>query len=482
MARYDADDIISTLNRLVEEGEFKDWQDRADIPAVSGKPEQTEYTDAVYKSKILKYIALNKVTNSQMVIDWSNVQKDLKDGPTESTLRKIIVLGANLRGLEGTAAEPATDLTKVTFPPGATEAATADTKKIVVGAVVSAQQLDATPSTQASNETDDETTQAKAIGFLCCTLIRLINRTPESYLRALPQIKMSFGKFYGEQSVTVSSFAPSMQALSAIATGLSTYRHCANTISLWLATAEAEVSKSSRNFGLFRYLLFQHCEMVGMQLYKLTMQILAALPEMNPAEFLESVRVNDSKKGISTIYKIVRELDNPSRNPKTYYWKYAKLVDSTFFLNLSMSRNLLLGYVLALIMNDQGLVTGNEYSNPKNIKALEAVQGVMKQRAETLADNFSKIYRVLEEERGTGLGLAAQMMKGKPLSASRETQKRGADAPATSTKRAKSGNQPPAATTTPPTETEPSAEDMELEGETEAQKATRLAVQTGPKL
>ncbi|UTQ50619.1 MAG: nucleocapsid [Tomato alphanucleorhabdovirus 1] len=407
--------VNDALTLLNNEAKYAEWDSRDHIPSTGGKPTQTEYSLPDYLSKITSLYDLGHMESVDISAEFIKLMDSIeKSTLTETEIALIFRIAFQIKNIERSSDRLLSNAKQ--YPDGKSNIikSALDNVKLsgedqqTAAASITIPAGGVAPQPKPSLNTDDVAVSGP---YICMALLRLVAKTVESFQRSLPTLKSSFGRFYGFQSQAVNSFAPPTQSLMQIIQGLDTYTAASQTLSWMLGQAETTIPRSDKNHGFMRYLIYQHAEMRGMQVYKMLLTTLAGLPAITPAKFLRAIEIPDAVTTIKTIVDIVQKLDLPPERVTDHHWKYAKYVDQSYFVNLSASRNTKFIYLIACIMEKEGLVTGPSYANPKNIKVLEAIKNNPSTSAyfEKMADNFHLVYEGMESLSGEGVGVVMRM-------------------------------------------------------------------------
>ncbi|ADE45268.1 nucleocapsid protein [Potato yellow dwarf virus] len=417
--------------------EYEDWNSRDDIPAADGKLVQIEYSDADFWSKLTTIYSLDDLGPSDLVAAWTRIRESIDNSTiSESIIGEIFRVAAHIKKVE----DKTSRIIGSFAPPTARGVVTKtglDTAPIVFGQSVTVGADITVQNTAPTVRTTDAGDAVVSAPYLCMALLRLMTKPVESFNRSLTTIRTSYGRFYGMQSAEVTNFSAPLNSLQQLSTGLDTYPTCNSTMAWMMGFAEGSILRNNKNHGFMRFLIFQHAEMRGMQIYKMILTALAGLPAITPAQFLRAIEIPDAVKAIKTVMKIATTLDKPGRQDPTYWWKYGKYIEPSYFVDLSVGRNTKFAYLMACILNEMSLINGPEYANPKNIKALESIKNNIEltNYYEGLSRNFSILYRSLETESGIGIGIAMQM-GGAPAPKARAQKRANEEAPPAAQKRA----------------------------------------------
>ncbi|WIM49645.1 nucleocapsid [Babaco nucleorhabdovirus 1] len=390
---------------------YEDWGSRDAIPSADGKLVQVEYSDADFWSKLKVIYNLGELTSGDLVSTWTTIKDSIdKSTISEVTIGQMFRVASHVRAVEDKKVRIIPDFT----PPADKQIGVKtglDAAPIVIGQTSAAGTTISVGAPSGPSQATNAEDASVAAPYLCMALLRLMTKPVESFTRSLASIKTSFGRFYGMQSSLVTDFVAPINSLQQLSTGLDTYPTCNSTMAWIMGFVEQSVPKNNKNHGFLRYLIFQHAEMRGMQIYKMILTALVGLPAITPAQFLRAVETPDAVKAIHTVMIVATVHDNPKRQTPSYWWKYGKYVEPAYFVDLSVGRNAKFGFFLACILNEMGLVTGPDYANPKNIRALEPIKNnpEMSGYYEGLSRNFAILYRSLETESGVGIGIAMQM-------------------------------------------------------------------------
>nr|CDK85657.1 Nucleoprotein [Eggplant mottled dwarf virus] len=407
--------VNDALALLSNEVKYAEWDSRDHIPSTGGKPVQVEYSYEDYLSKITSLYDLGPMENADIAASFIKLMDSIeKSTLTEVEIAMIFRIAFQIKNIERSSERLLTNAKQ--HPDGKSNIVKSalDDVKLAGEEQQTAAASITIPAGGVSPQpkpTPSSADVAVSGPYICMALLRLVAKTVESFQRSLPTLKSSFGRFYGVQSQAVNSFSPPTRSLIQIIQGLDTYTAASQTLSWMLGQAESTIPRSDKNHGFMRYLIYQHAEMRGMQVYKMLLTTLAGLPAITPAKFLRAIEIPDAVTTIKTIVDIVKKLDLPPERVVDHHWKYAKYVDQSYFVNLSASRNTKFIYLIACIMEKEGLITGPAYANPKNIKVLESIKNNPSTSAyfERMADNFHMVYEGLESLSGEGVGVVMRM-------------------------------------------------------------------------
>ncbi|QIQ60845.1 nucleocapsid protein [Peach virus 1] len=388
---------------------YKSWSSRESIPVSSNRLPEAPWNEAEYLQKI-ELVRVGPLNDSEVKQQWSKVKTALDDGTfSEETLRELLELGLNLRGKRSTEKPLLSDkvprtpfqyvsvLSKQPYSSGVSTAS-----NTLVQLTLQAQETGQS-STMSQETTDSE---ARAICFICCFYMRLANKPPEHVEKALGPLKVSYSSLYGTGSTLLSKFNPNVSWAYTIHNGLRSSRLTSSTLGYRLACAEEVLKRTDDNYGICRMLLFQHLEMIGMQIYKMAINLMADMKMMSPGELLGWIEVPDSVETVENILKIATITDNPTRTPMTYHWKYSKLYNPAYFVNMNPSKNRFLAQVLAKLTNIRGLARTDDYADPTNMKAISGMDQNEKNKANHCARVIAEAYALKQTKSGKGVGLA----------------------------------------------------------------------------
>nr|AYN79141.1 nucleocapsid protein [maize Iranian mosaic virus] len=370
-------------------------QKASEIPSSKSIIPQTEFSDAELK-KTLKFWEVTAMDDATMVTQWSGVQSALAGGTfSAQNLKELCQLAFNLRKPH----EPGhvfihniPDSWKAYL-----EAATPD------GTAIPATENESTMSTigaAAATGSADETApnKAAAIAFLSCTLMRLAIKEPKHIMDAMTNIRSRYGSLYGRSSPFLNSVTFNLSQLSRIKQGLETYAVARGTLFYYTRHADSTYTYTTPSYGICRYLLFQHLELEGMHIYKMLLALQTEWATVPMRLLLTWIRNPRSKLAVLEIVKILTNWDKANVDKG---WKYARLVNNTFFLNLSSRRNTYLCAVLAAL-NKKFVPQGTgDYVNPNNIAVIKNMDSAVKKQVSTDVQIVERIYDIFLDSSGS---------------------------------------------------------------------------------
>lgn len=403
------EDIQLTLSEVVHvDNAYKDLPSRDKLNPIGNLPDQIPYSKADLSGK-LKYYKFTPMSDSEVIANWNNITNGLKEGTfTEEQLYKLLQCVMNVRGVSKDIS-PFMAKGNTTVLPNETY----DNNPIGGKTTGASLHMVITPSSSSSASADieSESNKARGITFLACLYCRLIVKDTTHIRLALPSLRKGFGSLYGTQSAVLTNFNPLDNWAEVIKTGFSTYPAAQGTLALICAYADETISRSAPDYGLARFLLLQHLEFTGMHLYKMTMMLVKVMAPVSIGQFLSWVSNPHSRQATLEIATIVKTYD---QKDVTYdpIWKYAKLVESLYFLNIAASRNKYLTCLLAKLMNANGLKGTSEYANPENIRVVKDLPNEIKTRAQMDCNLIMKMYDIISTQDAGASGLAWMKTRG----------------------------------------------------------------------
>lgn len=367
--------------------------------------QERKFVVAEYLSELTLFEIKHR-TDTEVVNDWTTIKKALDDNTfSKGHLRMMVNLALNVRGVNVTD----TPLITPDVPSGNAGTYNYNTQPDLITMSAPATYLAARATTSTSGAaiaTESNQSRAMAICFICAIYMRLFTKETSHIEKALPSAKAAFGSLYNRRSTFLNSFRPVLSWAEKVKNGLNAVRICTNTLGYRLAVAEEKVPRDSPNYGICRFLLFQHLEMVGMQTYKFTRILMDDLNIFSPEQFLRWASVLKFRDTIQRIYEIWTEWDNAKDPNRTFYWKYAKLSNDAYFVGLNARRNQYYTAMLVRMLKRRGLAKSDDYSDPENMVAIKNMNERIKANAFRDADMMLEAHTSLQTVRGEGAGLA----------------------------------------------------------------------------
>ncbi|AVV48075.1 nucleocapsid protein [Wheat yellow striate virus] len=389
---------------------FEGLGDRENLAPIGNEAVEIPYQKEAYLAWINegRVFQVNQLTDEQMIQMWETVKTSMQGNTfSEQHMRDIVQMACNLKGVD-----PATKplYRQYEMPENGRWADAPSQDPIFSGQQVAGVIV---PLQEAQPLVEDVSGKARAIGFICGFLLRFIVKTEEHLNNSLANLKLQFSRIYGVQSATINQWNPTTTWASRIKLAFDTYLTLRATVALHVALADGNLNADNVNFGLCRMLVFQHLELSGLQLYKMTMTLISHLNLISPAKFLSWVYDPLAEKPITQIYTIATTHDTRDRQDQKH-WKYAKLARGQYWLDTTVKRNQFFAYVLADLEVRYGLGGKTEYSNPKRMKALDGTPVETRNDAESVAAAFQQMYRVIEDEKRREAGAAFRLARGMP--------------------------------------------------------------------
>ncbi|AAV92082.1 N [Taro vein chlorosis virus] len=396
------DDVVSKYS-----DDLKTFTQKAgEIPSSKSLIPQTAYTIAALKTK-LKFWEVTAKDDPTIASDWAGVCTAITAGTFSATnLKTVCELAFNLRKPHETG-----NVFIHTVPSDWTSSISTDS---VDTTPIPATESDATLSTVSaavqSGAAEDAATKAKAISFLCCALIRLSVKEPSHIMTAITSIRQRFGSLYGLASATLNAITFTRQQLSRIKQGIETYSLARGTIFYYVRYADTTYGSSDKSYGVCRFLLFQHLELEGMHIYKMILALLTEWSTVPIGLLLTWIRNPKSALAVVEIKNIITNFDKAGVDKS---WKYSRMIDNTFFLNISSRRNV---YMCALLasLNKRHVPQGvGDYADPRNIAVIKAMDAAVKNQVAIDVTLVERIYeKYLISAGSTDAGTAYTLSRG----------------------------------------------------------------------
>ncbi|AZP55470.1 nucleocapsid protein [Morogoro maize-associated virus] len=409
------DDVVNKYS-----DDLKQYTQKAgEIPSSKSLIPQTAYTVDTLKTK-LKFWEVTHKEAATIATDWNTVTTSLNGGSfSAANLKTLCELAFNLRK-----PHEAGDVFVHTIP---SDWSGGLTTEAVDTSPIPATENDVTVSTVSastpSGSTEDAEIKAKAISFLCCALLRLSVKEPSHIMSAITSIRQRFGSLYGLSSNMLNTVQFTRQQLSRIKQGIETYPAARGTIFYYIRYADTQYSNSDKSYGVCRFLLFQHLELEGMHIYKMLLALLTEWSTVPIGLLLTWIRNPKSALAVAEIKNIVTNYDKPSLDKS---WKYARMVDNTFFLNIASRRNVYMCALLASLNKKHVPQGSGDYADPRNIAVIKTMDAAIKNQVAidvTLVERIYEKYLVSagSGEAGTAYSLARGVKRSSPAAAQPST-------------------------------------------------------------
>ncbi|DAF42278.1 TPA_asm: N [Agave tequilana virus 1] len=384
---------------------FQGLPTRENLNPIGNIPDQVKYSDEDCKEKMSIY-SISQKADSEIIGMWGEIEKSMKEGKfTEGDMRKLLICALNVRGVEKNT-YPFLDFTKVettkniitvldTNPIGGQ---TTGVESISVGV----------PPSTSTGETEES--KAKAVCFLACMYCRLVVKEDDHVKLATATLQKGFGSLYGAQSEYLTKYVSPDGWSKVIKIGFTTYRGARGTLAAACSVTDANLRPGQPNYGLCRFLLLQHLEFLGMHIYKMTMALVKHMSPVEIGQFLSWVTNPMSAAAAMEVANIVKTYDNKSVRSKL--WKYSKLVDPLYFINMSAGRNKYMCCVLAKLTNANALGGTADYSNPEKIRVILNLSNETKNKAQLDCNLVMRMHDVLASTVSGSIGLAWSKSRG----------------------------------------------------------------------
>ncbi|UKL15216.1 MAG: nucleocapsid protein [Artemisia capillaris nucleorhabdovirus 1] len=384
-------------------GTFPLFRNRDNVPTVGNEAQEEPY---IYQSYITwlndgNTFALERLTDDQVIASWTAIEASMEGNTfSESNMRALVQCALNLRGVIGDNRPLYREL-----PENAARryAPAPSTAPIYGGEAMQAGML--MPDMQIRQDQESNTSRAKAICFICAYLVRLITKMDTHLEKSIEDIKKQYGKLYNTQSSLLNNWSPNITWAKRVKTAFDTYPWLKSTVAFAVGEADSSLERNTLDYGLCRMLLFQHLELSGMQIYKMTMTLIAHLNLIEPERFLEWICLPASTETVQKIYQIGITYDGPNHQANKH-WKYAKLAKPNYWLSVNVRHNKFLAYLLGDLQVAYGLGGKTEYSDPRNMGALEGMPENQKATAIKVSDTIVKFYEAIEKQQSGGSGPA----------------------------------------------------------------------------
>lgn len=222
----------------------------------------------------------------------------------------------------------------------------------------------------------DPRTIAKEASYICSTLIRLMKKSPDSYVKSLQNIKDRYMSFYRGRthSTIVKKFWMNIRTAQVIHSGFESNDILVRTVVYYLTEGVKTLAKGGEALGLVRYLYMQHLELMGLHVYKLFRDVYKELEDTFSLEMFIDWLTNDSTVKALSVIQDVREKYDNEKNENDYLWMYARYLDTGYFYDIHTSKCRFLAYVLAYIFKELKKYQGNDPMKIEELKKMTTLE------------------------------------------------------------------------------------------------------------
>nr|DAF42386.1 TPA_asm: N [Pelargonium radula virus 1] len=258
--------------------------------------------------------------------------------------------------------------------------------------------------TGAANDRDqiNNVDDAYAYTYLAAYMMRLAGKTSAAWVDRLEMAKTRFHSWYDCESSILDHIDVEAEQAERIREGMARRPDSISTWVLWAAYNENENSLMNQNdSGMLRYLVTQMYSYTGMHAYASVMQ-LQVEHNVTFKFLLEELNCPVTRKAVYEIADIIRnhEITEQHSDRKTYF-RYARVWDSGFFVNLQSKNCTVLGYTVAKAR--KMLSSSTTLSDPTQAFAFKNLDEKIKSSLDTVADRlYEKIMAVSTQDEESG--------------------------------------------------------------------------------
>nr|DAF42332.1 TPA_asm: N [Lotus corniculatus virus 1] len=243
---------------------------------------------------------------------------------------------------------------------------------------------------------------AYAYTYLAAYIMRLAGKTAAVWADKLELAKSRFNTWYGGEPTVLDNIDIDAETAEKIREGMARRPDCIATWVLWAAYNENENPKmDSNDSGMLRYLVTQMYSYTGMHAYASIMQ-LQIEHNVTFSFLLDELNCPVTRKAVHEIADIIRhhEVTEVHSDRKTYF-RYARVWDSGYFVNLQSKNCTVLGYTVA--KTRKMLSSNSVTSDPTQAYAFKGMDEKLKTSLNAVADRlYDKImaHATQDEESG----------------------------------------------------------------------------------
>ncbi|DAF42339.1 TPA_asm: N [Nymphaea alba virus 1] len=232
----------------------------------------------------------------------------------------------------------------------------------------------------------DLTEHASAYSFLAAYLLRLSSRTVDNVFTNLAKAAVRYKGWYERGQIVLEELKVEKTRLEALREVMARRPDVANTWVYWLAKSENDPSLGRQQKGLLDYLGIQIFAYQGMH----AVTQIIALQQTCKVPMDVVLRELDSpitRAGVMEVYNIIKNYEKTDIHPnRTTYFRYARVWDTGYFLNVQSKNCAPLVYLAAKTLK---AVSSNSLSDPTQIFAVQNIGSAMKERLDRVSDKFS---------------------------------------------------------------------------------------------
>ncbi|KAL7188076.1 hypothetical protein ACSBR1_038013 [Camellia fascicularis] len=277
-----------------------------------------------------EYVRIKSYTDQTLALqDWKKVQQSIKEGISEECLYLLMSIACHLPN-----PEDGLPLMADHYP---NSTVSSQTKLRSTNPIRKVPRIQPSCEANQGGEDDDDNVGAKAACYLSANLMKLITKSVVNYMRSMDRIAKGFLSFYKTSSFTVYSFKPSIRELLVIKHGLSSCVDIKNTLVNHVAYADTRYQYDSdrTKLGLLRFVIVQHLELTRMSAYQMFVELIHKLTLMKPTQIFTRICISFDRPSH-------KQGSIPSR-----FWRYARIVDPSYFLQLQSKSNILAVAILS---------------------------------------------------------------------------------------------------------------------------------------
>ncbi|DAZ90850.1 TPA_asm: nucleocapsid protein [Torreya virus 1] len=323
----------------------------AALPSVTTRgAEKVNWVDDNLKKR--QGIKLTEMTASEIAAVGENLLTKICTSPTEMSVGMIIKMAWNLTSSNRrfTRMFPSKDPTLTTTD--------VDVNSLDDGSTSS------NPNTVTLSGSEEK--KASAVTYICASLLRMFTKPPSNYQLALTHILSSYPKFFSGETIPVTGFKPSDQALETISEMMRNRIIYLNGITGILYS----LNDVRDGRAMCKFLFEIHLAHTGLHSWGLFLKNVDK-SGMKTGDYLWWIRSNITLKPVETMKLICEEyIAQPSPDKNRDTWRFARLYDPDYFSSLQTSRCTELTRIQAKLSQHFGV------PNSDNVTQIRALQGM----------------------------------------------------------------------------------------------------------
>ncbi|KAK1564803.1 hypothetical protein Q3G72_011949 [Acer saccharum] len=276
---------------------------------------------------------IDELNDESILREWEKIRESLNTGISPRVLLSIVRVAMQIKTCDGSKnimqlaphqglpdSLAATDLSESKIPIRAMRAS-----RVRLVDEVGEERVDL-------GATVEETSKCKSMAivasYLCCAILRLLKKSPSTFLKGIPSIIDTFADFYYTvDAETIYHFSMSEQMAHVIHSAFKNNIPLQRTVVFYLANAQDVLQPISQEYNLLKFILAQHIELKGLHAYKLYLQAFASVEGTLSNPVFMSWLMNDSSiLPLKMIGHIIKNYDCETH--RTNLFKYARYLDS----------------------------------------------------------------------------------------------------------------------------------------------------------